>query len=67
MSAPDNKRRRRKDDEIHMKDVMKEAIKEWLDEKYVVIGKWTINGIIAAALAALAYFTMWSHGWSINK
>ena len=46
---------RRKDDEDQMKRVMKDAIKEWMDERFATFGKWTATGIAIAALGALAY------------
>jgi hypothetical protein len=45
------------------KDVVKEALKEWLDEKFALVGKWTVQGILAAALAALVYFILAWNGW----
>ena len=44
-----------------LKKVLKEALKEWLDEKYSEFGHWSVNAIMAAALAALAYYLI-SHG-----
>lgn len=38
------------------KAIVKEALKEWLDEKFLAFGKWSLAAIGAAALAALAYF-----------
>jgi uncharacterized membrane protein YraQ (UPF0718 family) len=46
-----------------MKEAVKEAIKEWLDEKFIVVGKWTVNSIIAVLLAALVYFSLVYNGW----
>lgn len=44
------------------KAIVKEAIHEWLDEKYATFGKWTLHGILAAAIGAGAYFLA-GHGW----
>jgi hypothetical protein len=46
-----------------MKAAVKAALKEWLDEKFAEVGKWSVRGILAAALAALAYFILTYHGW----
>ena len=46
---------RRRNDEDAMKRVMKEAIKEWLNERYIDVGKWTLRGILAAILVLIAY------------
>lgn len=45
------------------KRIFKEAISEWLDAKFAELGKWSLAGILAAALAALAYFTLAINGW----
>jgi hypothetical protein len=44
-----------------IKEAMREAAKEWLDERYREVGKWSVRGIAAAAFAALAYFIA-THG-----
>ena len=45
------------------KEIVKEAITEWLDEKYQMLGKWTLNGLMAAAVALLGYLILWTNGW----
>lgn len=37
---PDNERRRKTD---IVKAAIKEAVKEWMDDKYKIVGKWTIR------------------------
>lgn len=49
--------------EEEMKKAMKEALKEWLDEKYMSLGKWSMSAFAAAVLGALIYFILWSNGW----
>jgi hypothetical protein len=39
-----------------IKRAMKEAIKEWLDDQFKIVGKWTVRGFLAAALSGLVYF-----------
>ncbi len=46
-----------------MKSAMKDAIKEWMDEKFAEVGRWTIHSIVVAALGLLAYFILATHGW----
>lgn len=41
------------------KEVVKEALKEWLDEKFLSFGKWTAVSILAALLCAAVYFIFW--------
>lgn len=43
-------------DREEQKAIVKEAIREWLDEKYSAFGKWTLHGLLAACLGALAYW-----------
>lgn len=45
------------------KQVIKEALTEWLDAKWAVLGKWTARGIAAAAFAVLAYFWLAQAGF----
>lgn len=39
------------------KEIMKEAIEEWLDKQFAAFGKWSMTGIFLA-LSAWAFF-----GW----
>ena len=45
------------------KDAVKEALTEWLDKKFEQVGKFTVNGVLAMALAALVYFILVHQGW----
>lgn len=49
--------------EEELKRVTKEALKEWLDEKFMSFGKWSIGAIAAAGLAAFVYFILSANGW----
>jgi hypothetical protein len=49
--------------EKEIKDVMKSAITEWMDDKFLAFGKWTAIGVAAMALAALTYFILTHSGW----
>lgn len=48
------------DDE--QKKLVKDAIQEWLDSKWIAVGKWSVAGIAAAVLAAVFYIIVWAHG-----
>lgn len=48
-------------DREEQKEIVKDAIREWLDEKYSAFGKWTLHGLLAAALGAIAYYLV-THG-----
>lgn len=45
------------------KEILKEAISEWLDKQFATLGKWTLGGICSAGLAALAFWMLTSQGW----
>lgn len=45
-----------------IKAAMKDAIKEWLDEKFADFGKWSFLGICAGALALLGWAMVWAYG-----
>ena len=48
------------------KEVMKEAIQEWLDSKFALLGKWSAGAITAAALVSIVYFILAWNGWKIT-
>ena len=56
---------RRKADE-HQKELIKTAIKEWLDAKFADLGRWSFWGIVAFLLAGLTYMIFKSQGWRIG-
>jgi hypothetical protein len=43
--------------------VLKEALKEWLDEEFATLGKWTLSGIAALVLAILLWVMINIIGW----
>ena len=49
------------------KALIKEAIKEWLDDKLAkvneTVGKWFLRTVAVLVVAALAYFTLIANGW----
>ena len=46
-------------DKATFKEAVKEAIREWLDEKFMQFGKWSAAGLAAAILAGLTYAAGW--------
>lgn len=46
------------------KQVVKDAINEWLDKQFALLGKWALGSIGAAALALLAYLLLVKFGWT---
>lgn len=51
------------DHERIYKEAVREALKEWLDEKFTLVGKWTVNSVLAVMLAAMVYFVLAFNGW----
>ena len=46
-----------------VKEALKSAIKEWMNERFSEFGKWSLGGIMAGALGLLAYLILLSNGW----
>ena len=59
---PARKYDRRKTDQ-HNKEIIQEALSEWLDSKLSQFGLWSIYGIAAFLLAGITYMIFWSNGW----
>jgi len=45
------------------KEVLKIALKEWLDDKILEFGKFSLKTIAVLALGALVYFILVFNGW----
>jgi hypothetical protein len=45
------------------KELIKQAIKEWMDEKYAEIGRWTVRVIITTALSMLLFWYIKTQGF----
>jgi len=59
----DKERRAHPLDKDAFKQVVKEVLTEWLNDKYAAFGKWSFHGLLAMALAGLVYWFMISNGW----
>lgn len=55
---------RRHTDADAMKKIMKEALKEWLDEQAAKFGRWSITGIFCMVLVVLTYMALMLAGWT---
>ena len=44
------------------KEVVKEAIQEWLDIQFIKFGKYTMVGAVSMAFAMLLYLYLAAHG-----
>jgi hypothetical protein len=49
------------------KAALKEALKEWLDDKFADVGRWTVGGFAAAATAAGCWAILRSHGYRVGN
>lgn len=50
-------------DDNAKKELIKEAISEWLDKQFATFGKWSFGAIASGILAALGYWILTSNGW----
>jgi hypothetical protein len=50
-------------DQDEVKRALKEALKEWLDDKFLQFGKWSAAGVAAAILSTITYFILTANGW----
>ena len=41
-----------------IKEVMKEGLKEWLDQQFSRVGRWTCTAFSAIILAGVVYFAV---------
>ena len=48
------------------KEAIKEGLQEWLDKKFMGVGKFSIKGLAAMALVALTYIWASANGWIIK-
>jgi hypothetical protein len=46
-----------------VKAALKEGLKEWMDEKVLDVGKWTIRAGLIFAFGGLIYFVLMLSGW----
>ena len=53
----------RRSTDAHDKEIVKQAITEWLDVKFAELGRWSFWGILAFILAGLTYVIFWTNGW----
>lgn len=45
------------------KEILKEAIREWLDDQFATFGKWSLGALVSSALVAIAYLILVMDGW----
>jgi hypothetical protein len=47
------------------KDLFKEAIKEWMDERYADLGRWAIKVILTTAVTGLLWVYIQARGFHL--
>lgn len=45
------------------KAALKEALKEWMDDKFAMFGKFSLGAFIVALLSIVAYALLTLNGW----
>lgn len=50
-------------DQETQKKIMKEAMKEWLDEQFAAFGRWAFCGLMALAFTGVVYLALIGLGW----
>jgi hypothetical protein len=50
-----------------VKVALKESLKEWLDEKFMTFGKWSVTSLACLLLVALVWFILRSQGWQAPR
>ena len=45
------------------KKIIKEAITEWMDGKFLELGIWTFRGMLAMGFGVLVYLVLITNGW----
>lgn len=49
--------------ERDQKEVMKEAIKEWMDERYAEVGKWLVKTLLVAGVTSFLFWYVSARGF----
>lgn len=47
-----------------IKEILQEALKDWLDQQFAKFGRWSFFGVAALGIAGLTYFILWINGWA---
>lgn len=49
--------------DVDLKEALKEAIKEWMDDRMLQFGRWSFGAFASAAFFAIVYFVLTMQGW----
>lgn len=45
------------------KQIVKEALQEWLDKQFAAFGKYSMAAVVSLAMVASAYIWLQNNGW----
>lgn len=45
------------------KDLMKQALKEWMDERYADVGRWAVRTLLVAAVTSFLIWYIQARGY----
>lgn len=45
------------------KEILKEALQEWMDGKFASFGRWSFYTLATLAFGAVIYFILITNGW----
>lgn len=51
--------------EPDQKEIVKQAIKEWMDERYADIGRWAVRSIVVAGVTSFLFWYISVRGFKI--
>jgi hypothetical protein len=55
------------DDTEEFRKAVREGMHDWMDERYKMVGRWTVSTLFTLLFAAVVYFIVWMSGFSIGK
>jgi hypothetical protein len=45
------------------REILKQALREWLNDQFAAFGRWTFYGLLSAAFAGIVYLALIGAGW----
>lgn len=52
-------------DEDRVKEALKEGLKEWLDEQYARVGRWTVGAFLTMLFSTLVWLILYKNGFTL--
>lgn len=47
------------------KEVMKDALKEWMNERYAEVGRWTVKTLLVAGVFSFLFWYVQARGYKL--